>query len=84
MPLCGERELSTPSYFAYLKLLRAATTAVPTALYHWQGVDSARTIENIVEEAVKLVENGAKEFILIAQGANKILNTFTVSSLYIN
>lgn len=68
MPLCGERELTTPSYFAYLKIAegcdnRCTYCAIPMI----RGKYRSRTIENILEEANALVENGARELILIAQ-----------------
>lgn len=68
MPLCGDRELSTPSYFAYLKIAegcdnRCSYCAIPLI----RGSYRSRPMESIVAEAEKLAENGAKEVILIAQ-----------------
>lgn len=72
LPLCGERRLSTPSYFAYLKIAegcdnRCAYCAIPFI----RGRYRSRTIENIVEEAKTLAQNGAKELILIAQDTTR-------------
>ncbi len=72
MPLCGDRELSTPSYFAYLKIAegcdnRCTYCAIPLI----RGGYRSRTIENIVEEAQKLVDDGAKELIVIAQDTSR-------------
>lgn len=72
MPLCGERELTTPSYFAYLKIAegcdnRCSYCAIPLI----RGNFRSRTMENIMEEARALVENGAKELILIAQDTTR-------------
>lgn len=72
MPLCGDRELSTPSYFAYLKIAegcdnRCAYCAIPMI----RGGYRSRTMESIEEEARALVENGAKELILIAQDTTR-------------
>lgn len=72
MPLCGDRELSTPSYFAYLKIAegcdnRCTYCAIPMI----RGGYRSRTMESIEEEARALVENGAKELILIAQDTTR-------------
>lgn len=72
MPLCGVRELSTPSYFAYLKIAegcdnRCTYCAIPLI----RGGYRSRTMESIEEEALALVENGAKELILIAQDTTR-------------
>lgn len=72
MPLCGDRELSTPSYFAYLKIAegcdnRCTYCAIPMI----RGGYRSRTMESVEEEARALVENGAKELILIAQDTTR-------------
>ena len=72
MPLCGDRELSTPSYFAYLKIAegcdnRCAFCIIPKL----RGRYRSRTMESIVEEAQKLVDDGAKELIVIAQDTSR-------------
>lgn len=72
MPLCGDRELSTPSYFAYLKIAegcdnRCTYCAIPMI----RGGFRSRTMESVEEEARALVENGAKELILIAQDTSR-------------
>lgn len=72
MPLCGERELSTPSYFAYLKIAegcdnRCSYCAIPLI----RGGYRSRTMESIEEEARKLAENGAQEIVLIAQDTTR-------------
>lgn len=72
MPLCGDRELSTPSYFAYLKIAegcdnRCTYCAIPLI----RGGYRSRTMESIEQEARALVENGAKELILIAQDTTR-------------
>lgn len=72
MPLVGERELSTPSYFAYIKIAegcnnRCTYCAIPSI----RGRFRSRTMESIEEEARRLVENGAKELILIAQDTTR-------------
>lgn len=72
MPLCGERELSTPSWSAYLKIAegcdnRCTYCAIPMI----RGGYRSRTMESIEEEARKLTENGAKEITLIAQDTTR-------------
>lgn len=72
MPLCGDRELSTPSWSAYLKIAegcdnRCTYCAIPMI----RGGYRSRTIESIEEEAKKLVADGAKEIILIAQDTSR-------------
>lgn len=72
MPLFGERELTTPSYFAYIKIAegcnnRCTYCAIPSI----RGKFRSRTMENIEQEARRLVENGAKEIILIAQDTTR-------------
>lgn len=72
MPLCGERELTTPSWSAYLKIAegcdnRCTYCAIPMI----RGGYRSRTMESIEEEAMALVENGAKELVLIAQDTSR-------------
>ena len=72
MPLCGERELSTPGYFAYLKIAegcdnRCAYCAIPLI----RGGYRSRTMESIEEEARGLAEKGVKELVLIAQDTTR-------------
>ena len=72
MPLCGDRELTTPSYFAYVKIAegcdnRCSYCAIPLI----RGGYRSRTMESIEEECRALVANGAKELILIAQDTSR-------------
>ena len=72
MPLCGARELSTPSWSAYLKIAegcdnRCTYCAIPMI----RGGYRSRTMESIEEEAKALVENGARELTLIAQDTTR-------------
>ncbi|MBQ4257526.1 MAG: 30S ribosomal protein S12 methylthiotransferase RimO [Clostridia bacterium] len=72
LPIEGERELSTPSYFAYLKIAegcdnRCTYCAIPSI----RGPFRSRTVESILEEAQALVKQGAKELILIAQDTSR-------------
>ena len=72
MPLCGDRELTTPSYFAYVKIAegcdnRCSYCAIPLI----RGGYRSRTMESIEEECENLVANGAKELVLIAQDTSR-------------
>ncbi len=72
LPLCGERELTTPSWSAYLKIAegcdnRCSYCAIP----YIRGRYRSRTMESIEEEARALAANGAKELVLIAQDTTK-------------
>lgn len=72
MPLCGERVLTTPSYFAYIKIAEGCDNCCTyCAIPFIRGKFRSRTIESIVDEANKLAENGAKEIILIAQDTSR-------------
>lgn len=72
LPLDGERMLSTPSHWAYLKIAegcdnRCAYCAIPGI----RGNFRSRTIESVVDEAKSLVNRGVKEIILVAQDTTK-------------
>ena len=72
MPLCGGRVLTTPSYFAYVKIAegcdnRCSYCASPLI----RGGYRSRTMESIEEECRALVADGAKELILIAQDTSR-------------
>jgi len=66
--LIGERFLSTPSHYAYLKISegcnrKCSFCAIPII----RGKYKSFLIDDLIEETCKLVENGVKEIILIAQ-----------------
>ena len=72
LPLDGERMLSTPPHWAYLKIAegcdnRCAYCAIPGI----RGNFRSRTIESVVDEAKSLVNRGVKEIILVAQDTTK-------------
>lgn len=72
MPLCGNRELTTPSYFAYLKISEGCdNNCTYCAIPMIRGKQRSRTIESIVNEANVLVDGGAKELIIIAQDTSR-------------
>ncbi len=66
--LGGDRVLTTPEYFAYLKIAegcdnRCAYCAIPSI----RGPFRSRPMEELVEEAKQLEELGVKELVVIAQ-----------------
>ncbi len=72
MPLCGERELTTPSYYAYLKIAEGCDNKCTyCAIPMIRGGFRSRSIESIMDEARGLVADGAKELIVIAQDTSR-------------
>lgn len=66
--LIGERTLSTPPHFAYLKISEGCDRSCSfCAIPLIRGKHISRTMESLVAEVELLVENGVKELILIAQ-----------------
>lgn len=66
--LIGERLLSTPQHYAYLKIAEGCNrTCSFCAIPLMRGQHVSRSIESIVDEANKLVSRGVKEIMLIAQ-----------------
>ena len=66
--LIGERFLSTPKNYAYLKISegcdrKCSFCAIPLM----RGKHKSRSMEDIVQEAKKMASQGVKELILIAQ-----------------
>lgn len=66
--LIGERLITTPSHFAYLKISEGCNrTCSFCAIPLMRGKHVSRTIESLVHEATFLAERGVKELMLIAQ-----------------
>jgi len=66
--LLGERLLSTPQHYAYLKISEGCNrTCAFCAIPLMRGQHVSKTIEQLVEEAEGLVKKGVKEVMLIAQ-----------------
>jgi ribosomal protein S12 methylthiotransferase len=66
--LVGERLLATPKHYAYLKISEGCNrTCSFCAIPLMRGGHVSKTIEEVVTEAKKLVRNGVKEIMLIAQ-----------------
>ena len=68
MPLSGERVLTTPEYYAYLKIADGCNNCCTyCAIPSIRGKYRSREIEDIIEEAKSLAEKGVKELIVVAQ-----------------
>ncbi|TAM96604.1 MAG: 30S ribosomal protein S12 methylthiotransferase RimO [Chitinophagaceae bacterium] len=66
--LVGERLLSTPSHYAYLKISEGCNrTCTFCAIPLMRGGHISKPMEQIITEAEKLVSMGVKEIMLIAQ-----------------
>ena len=66
--LLGERLLSTPKHYAYLKISEGCNrTCSFCAIPLMRGKHISRTIEDLIREAEHLVKIGVKEIMLIAQ-----------------
>lgn len=66
--LLGERLLSTPKHYAYLKISEGCNrTCAFCAIPLMRGGHVSKTVEEIVTEAKNLVSMGVKEVMLIAQ-----------------
>ena len=66
--LIGERLITTPSHFAYLKISEGCNrTCSFCAIPLMRGKHVSRTIESLVHEAEFLADHGVKELMLIAQ-----------------
>lgn len=66
--LVGERLLSTPSHYAYLKISEGCNrTCSFCAIPLMRGKHVSKSIEDIIVEAKGLVKKGVKEIMLIAQ-----------------
>ena len=66
--LMGERLLSTPQHYAYMKISEGCNrTCSFCAIPLMRGQHVSRPIESLVDEAKRLVQRGVKEVMLIAQ-----------------
>lgn len=72
LSLSGERVLSTPKFYAYLKISEGCDNCCTyCAIPLIRGRFRSRTMEDIVAEAEQLVANGVKELIVIAQDTTR-------------
>lgn len=67
LPLCGERVLTTPDYWAYLKIAEGCSNCCTYCAIPSIRTFRSRDEESIVEEAKTLANGGVKELVLIAQ-----------------
>ena len=66
--LIGERLITTPPHYAYLKISEGCNrTCAFCAIPLMRGKHVSRSIESLVQEAGSLAKRGVKELILIAQ-----------------
>jgi ribosomal protein S12 methylthiotransferase len=66
--LLGERYLTTPKHYAYLKIAEGCDRSCSfCAIPGIRGKHISRTIEDILDEAKKLSKQGVKEILLISQ-----------------
>lgn len=64
----GDRVLTTPSHYAYLKISEGCDrTCSFCAIPMIRGANSSFPLENVITEALMLAEKGVKELIVIAQ-----------------
>lgn len=72
LPLDGDRLLTTPSHYAYLKIAEGCSNhCTYCAIPGIRGKFRSCKFESIITEAVHLAESGVKELILVAQDTTK-------------
>lgn len=75
LPMNGERVLTTPEYWAYLKIAEGCSNCCTyCAIPSIRGKYRSREMEDILQEATSLVQSGVKELIVIAQDTTKYGN----------
>src|SRR5204863_189581 len=66
--LLGERMLSTPKHYAYLKISEGCNrTCAFCAIPLMRGIHVSKPMEDLIKEAEGLLQKGVKEIMLIAQ-----------------
>lgn len=72
LSLDGDRVLTTPSHYAYLKIAEGCSNCCTyCAIPKIRGKFRSRTFASVVLEASELAKNGVKELILVAQDTTK-------------
>lgn len=72
MPMNGERLLTTPQHWAYLKIADGCSNCCTyCAIPSIRGKFRSRPMEEIVDEAMKLASDGTKEIIIVAQDTTR-------------
>ncbi len=68
----GDRILTTPHYYAYLKIAEGCSNCCSyCAIPSIRGKFRSRKMENIIAEAKSLAETGVKELVVVAQDTTK-------------
>ena len=66
--LLGERSVSTPSYFSYIKISEGCDNPCSfCAIPIMRGKHKTKPVEQVMDETMRLVEKGVKELIVIGQ-----------------
>lgn len=72
LPLNGQRLLTTPKYWAYLKIAEGCSNCCTyCAIPEIRGGFRSRKIEDIIEEATALAQCGVKEIVIVAQDTTR-------------
>lgn len=72
LPLEGDRLLTTPPHYAYLKIAEGCSNCCTyCAIPKIRGKFRSREMENIIAEAKSLAANGVRELIVVAQDTTK-------------
>ena len=72
LPIDGERVLTTPKFFAYLRIAEGCDNCCSyCTIPQIRGRFRSRTLENILEEAKALVAGGVRELVVIAQDTTR-------------
>lgn len=72
LALTGERVLTTPQYWAYLKIAEGCSNCCTyCAIPMIRGGFRSRPMQEVVEEAIALADSGVKELILVAQDTTR-------------
>lgn len=72
MPLGGDRLLTTPNHWAYLKIADGCSNCCTyCAIPAIRGEFRSRPMEEIIEEATELAQGGTKEIIIVAQDTTR-------------
>ena len=72
LPMCGERVLTTPDYWAYLKIAEGCSNCCTfCAIPKIRGPYRSRPEADILREIESLAKQGVKEHILVAQDTSR-------------
>lgn len=72
LPLNGQRLLTTPEHYAYLKIAEGCSNCCTyCAIPSIRGRYRSREMSDILDEAKALAQSGAKELIIVAQDTTK-------------